>query len=31
MGSGIFVVKEVSDIIILNDFFGSIENVVMWG
>ena len=31
MGSGTSVAKEASDIIILNDSFGSIENAVMWG
>lgn len=31
MGSGTFVAKEASDIVILDDSFGSIENAVMWG
>lgn len=31
MGSGTSVAKEASDIIILDDSFGSIENAVMWG
>lgn len=31
MGIGILVVKEVSDIILLDDFFNSIGIVVMWG
>ena len=31
MGSGTSVAKEASDIIILNDSFGSIENAVVWG
>ena len=31
MGSGTAIAKEASDIILLNDSFGSIVNAVMWG